>query len=67
VPERYDVSQVCAATGATPVQLRRFEKLGLLVPHRRVWPPWRARVEYTEDQIEVLRWLLQRMETEPNP
>ena len=66
MPERYDVSQACAATGATPVQMRRSEQLGLLVPRRRAWPPWRPCVEYTEDQIEVLRWLLKRMESEPD-
>ena len=67
MPEHYDVAQACLATGVTPVQLRRFERLGLLVPRRRAWPPWRRRLEYTEDQIEVLRWLLTRMETEAEP
>jgi DNA-binding transcriptional MerR regulator len=66
VPERYDANQACAATGATPVQLRRFERLGLLVPKRRRWPPWRPRVEYSEDQIEVLRYLLRTVDVPPD-
>jgi DNA-binding transcriptional MerR regulator len=66
VPERYDASQACAATGATPVQLRRFEKLGLLVPIRRRWPLWGPRAEYSEDQIDVLRYLLRTMDVPPD-
>lgn len=61
MPQRYDVAQTCAATGATPAALRRFERLGLLVPRRRGWPPWRPRPEYTDDQLTVLRWLLKTM------
>ena len=62
MPQRYDASQLCAATGATPFQLRQFERLGLLVPRRRRWPPWQPRVDYSEDQIEVLRYLLRTMD-----
>jgi len=61
---RYDVARLCAATGTTPRELRRYERLGLLVPRRRRWPPWGPRVEYTEDQLDVLRWLLK---TVPDP
>lgn len=64
--QRYDAKEACAATGATPVQLRRFERLGLLVPTRRRWPPWARRVEYSEDQIEVLRYLLRTVDVPPD-